>query len=367
MGGARKDDQHLPDWLPEDVRLYLDHVEGGHSIRALARERGCHASTVLRKVQRTETRRDDILVDRALARLGPLRRRRGTNSPDEVPMTLHPAFQGDDETMKPHVLRLLKALAGRGTVLAVTPQVAMAVAVREDEAGRPRQVAACPREVAEMMALRGWIAGEEGKRITRYRITQAGRQALGRMLAEAETARAGFAEAQAGFSLEGASGLADKAAPAAAAARPRRSAGAEAPVQVLARRRDREGRPYLTPELLDAAERLRMDFELAQMDGALGADWHAIMKGGPVYPQTGQGGDTRRLDAHRRLDAALRALGPDLGEVALKICCFEEGMEQIESELAMPARAGKYVLRIALNMLARHYEESGAAGQDLIY
>ena len=41
----------LPGWVSEDVRLYLDHIEGGMTIRALAREVGVHASTVLRKVR----------------------------------------------------------------------------------------------------------------------------------------------------------------------------------------------------------------------------------------------------------------------------------------------------------------------------
>ena len=56
--------------LPEDARLYLRHVEGGESIRALARETGCHASTVLRRIRRFENRRDDPLIDRAVERAG---------------------------------------------------------------------------------------------------------------------------------------------------------------------------------------------------------------------------------------------------------------------------------------------------------
>ncbi|NCU21848.1 helix-turn-helix domain-containing protein, partial [Candidatus Falkowbacteria bacterium] len=38
----------LPAWLPEFARLYLRHVEEGVPIRQLARDEGCHASTVLR-------------------------------------------------------------------------------------------------------------------------------------------------------------------------------------------------------------------------------------------------------------------------------------------------------------------------------
>ena len=59
----------FPSWVPVHVRHYLVHTECGQSIRALAREAGCHASTVLRQVRRNETRRDDPLVDMAFTRL----------------------------------------------------------------------------------------------------------------------------------------------------------------------------------------------------------------------------------------------------------------------------------------------------------
>ncbi len=39
----------LPDWLPDRVRLYLSHTEEGVSIRALARQVGLNASTVMRQ------------------------------------------------------------------------------------------------------------------------------------------------------------------------------------------------------------------------------------------------------------------------------------------------------------------------------
>ncbi|MCB1311526.1 MAG: helix-turn-helix domain-containing protein, partial [Sedimentitalea sp.] len=59
---------HFPGWVPEGARRYLAHTENGKSIRELARDAGCHASTVLRQIRRMETRRDDPLVDAALAK-----------------------------------------------------------------------------------------------------------------------------------------------------------------------------------------------------------------------------------------------------------------------------------------------------------
>lgn len=66
------------DDLSEDARLYLRHVDQGVTIRALAREAGVHASTILRRIRRFKARRDDPLVDAALAP-----RPEGANAPDE--------------------------------------------------------------------------------------------------------------------------------------------------------------------------------------------------------------------------------------------------------------------------------------------
>ena len=46
----------------DDVELYTRHTKDGVPIRALARELGCHASTVPRRIRRFEDMRDDPLV-----------------------------------------------------------------------------------------------------------------------------------------------------------------------------------------------------------------------------------------------------------------------------------------------------------------
>jgi hypothetical protein len=66
------------------------------------------------------------------------------------------------------------------------------------------------------------------------------------------------------------------------------------------------------------------------------------------------------------MQAALRDLGPGLGDVALRCCCYLEGLETAEKELGWSARSGKIVLRIALQRLRRHYEERAQSGGDLI-
>ncbi|MFV2038296.1 MAG: hypothetical protein ACC646_11970, partial [Paracoccaceae bacterium] len=82
----------LPPWVPEAARHYIVHTECGCAIRALARGSGCHASTVLRQVRKTESRRDDLLIDEALVSLGAIQRAASAGAQhqakDALPMTI---------------------------------------------------------------------------------------------------------------------------------------------------------------------------------------------------------------------------------------------------------------------------------------
>ena len=64
------DTMALPNWVPPDIQNYLLHTKTGLAIRYLARQKGCHASTVMRQIRRLEHLRDDPLVDAALRKLG---------------------------------------------------------------------------------------------------------------------------------------------------------------------------------------------------------------------------------------------------------------------------------------------------------
>ena len=55
---------------------------------------------------------------------------------------------------------------------------------------------------------------------------------------------------------------------------------AESPLLVLARRRDANGQPFLDPGLVAAGERLREDFELAQMGPRITQNWDRFMTAG---------------------------------------------------------------------------------------
>ncbi|WP_395540118.1 DUF6456 domain-containing protein [Neotabrizicola sp. sgz301269] len=363
----------LPPWLPPRVKLYLNHTESGTSLRALAREAGVNASTVLRQVRRYESRRDDPLMDGALAALS---QAAGEKDPQDIqekdqPMTapIRDLTAMPDEA---HLLRegrrVLRRLVEPGSVLAFAPEMEKAVVMREFPDGRSARTAILDRSMAQAFSLKDWIACRKPGRISTYEITAAGRAALKRMLDEDDRLRDGA----------GAGGLAEAAQPFAdqhrswgqrrivedGAVRRTRCNIAESPVAVLGRRRDKDGKVFLETALVEAAERLREDFELAQMGPRVAQNWERFLTGGErggFRPESGGAEGPAR--ARERVAAALRDLGPGLGDVALRVCCFLEGIETAERRMGWAARSGKIVLRIALMRLRRHYDETyGRAG-----
>lgn len=360
----------LPGWVPQPVRLYIAHTEGGASIRTLARANGIHPSTVLRQVRRTESLRDDPLADAGLVRLGRAWRARvgapsGQSSRQDL--LLMTDRTDADATLDRQTLRTLKALMEPKTILVIADGVEDAVVVHDAGGDRPVRRAVVGRDVAEALALRGYIEGRQTGRLARYTITATGRAEASRRMAEQESQRASNrGKAEDAGEEENDNRMAGETG----SARSRRSPGTDAPLHVLARRNRSDGGAWLPPELVAAALRFRESWEIAQIGGGLTRDWEALVAGrlaegrGVAGPQ---GAPTRRLEAEEALSAAIRALGPDLAETVLLGVCQEQGMEDIEKRLAFPARSGKIVLRIALRMLARHYSEAGSRAFDMIY
>jgi transposase-like protein len=357
-GGVRS----VPSWVPKGAMLYLAHTEQGSSIRALARQNGCHASTVMRRIRHYETRRDDPMVDEALRRLGcHVAPREKVGSPlKETAMTTQAQTRPCDvaEVTEAQLMReagrILRRLAEAGAVLAVAVHMDKAVVVRGDgtAGGDATRTATLDRAVAEAMALKGWIACDAPGRLARYHITKAGRTVLGELLAMAENRASGFADAQAPFSMkEGGEAASGRI----------RYAASDSPLAALARRRGSDGARFVPDDLVRAGERLREDFELSQMGPRVTQDWSRFL----TAPGGGSGmnGPARGFEAaRRRVEGALHDLGPGLGDIALRCCCHLEGLEKAEKRMGWSARSGKIVLRIALQRLKRHYDSLGEAG-----
>ncbi|MXQ07270.1 helix-turn-helix domain-containing protein [Alphaproteobacteria bacterium GH1-50] len=355
-------DDRVPPWVPVDVRRYIAHTEDGQSIRAIARKAGCHASTVLRQVRRCETRRDDLLIDMGLTRLGLQHAPDGLLDEGTTDMTTAELDSlPDTATLSREAPRILRRLNEPGACLAIAAEMEKAVVVRETSEGETIRTAVVDRAIAEAMALQDWITSSEGGRIQRYRITSTGRVALKRFLAEEEARRA-QATADAQPFADQHRDMQDRGT----GRRRVRYNAVESPLLTLARRKDKEGKPFLTPDLVAAGERLREDFELAQIGPRVAQNWDRFLTGGgrgDFNPEGATGGSEA---ARRRVSNALADLGPGLGDVVLRCCCFLEGMESVERRMGWSARSGKIVFRIALTRLKRHYDEATGAWSPLI-
>lgn len=276
--------------------------------------------------------------------------------------------------------RVLRRLAEPGAVLAVAPEMDRAAVLRETSGGGMIQTAVLDRAVAQAFALKEWIAVRKVQgRLSTYELTAAGRNALRRLVEEEDRRRHshhatfGMAEAPAGF--QHMAGLGPETGDAEERLRRARVMLAESPVAVLARRRDKDGRAFLDAPLVQAAERLREDFELSQLAPRAEWDWDAVVadaeKGGvSVVERLGPLTEAATLGkpgmARMRVAAALRDLGPDLADVALRVCCQLAGLEGAEKRMGWAARSGKIVLRIALQRLRRHYDQTYGRSGPLI-
>jgi hypothetical protein len=357
----------LPNWVPDQTLTYLAHMADGLTIRALARKKGCHASTVMRQIRRVEISREDPLMDEAIESIS--RIYAASNSKDALARETSPVTRTAekdaeriDENITREARRILRRLCEKGAFLAVAPSMEKAVVMREVVPGRQNRIAVVDRDVAHAFALRDWIGCEKSGKISCYNITSAGRAALKRLLTEERASRTpknGFAEAQTPFQ-EQHRVYAERvvAADDGSGGKKLRFNLAESPLSVLGRKRDRCGAPYLTANLIEAGERLREDFELAQMGPRIAQNWESFLTSGGSRGCASQsrGQAEGPQDARSRVAGAMEALGPGLSDIVFRICCFLEGLEAAERRLGWSARSGKVVLKIALERLAGHYK-----------
>ena len=115
-------------------------------------------------------------------------------------------------------------------------------------------------------------------------------------------------------------------------------------------------RGHVTTRQFQAGERLRCDWERAQLDPQVTMRWDA------APTRRGRGGrgvaidpSASQIDARRRFAAAVDHVGPGLADIVWRIICAGEGMRQAETALGWPARAGKLVLGLALDRIADFY------------
>lgn len=115
-------------------------------------------------------------------------------------------------------------------------------------------------------------------------------------------------------------------------------------------------RGLLTRMQFDAGERLRFDWERAQLSPNVTMSWNAAPMGGRRGGAApGADPTSAQIDARRRFDGAIAHAGPGLADILWRIVCAGEGMRHAETALGWPARAGRLVLTLALDRTAVFY------------
>lgn len=115
-------------------------------------------------------------------------------------------------------------------------------------------------------------------------------------------------------------------------------------------------RGLITATQHDAGERLRADYERSNLGARVTMDWSAApqsrtKRAAPKSPDA----SLLQLDAKRRFDGALNAVGAGLSDICWRIICANEPMGDAEKSLGWPARSGRVVLTLALDRLADYY------------
>lgn len=133
---------------------------------------------------------------------------------------------------------------------------------------------------------------------------------------------------------------------------------AESPLAWLRRRKDKHGLSLISEAQYQAGERLRADFTRAQLMPRLTAAWGRAApsrRARRVPADHGQVLSDDVLAAKQRVRQALAAVGPELADILIDVCCHLRGLSVAERERGWPQRSGKVILQLALTALARHY------------
>ena len=111
-------------------------------------------------------------------------------------------------------------------------------------------------------------------------------------------------------------------------------------------------RGHLNDQQFAAGERLRADWERAELAPSVTMRWDPVrIAGGEPGLTPGE----RQLAARAWFDGAIAAAGPGLSDILWRVVCAGEGVPAAEKALAWPARSGKLVLELALDRVAGFY------------
>ena len=127
----------------------------------------------------------------------------------------------------------------------------------------------------------------------------------------------------------------------------------ETPIAWLLRRKDKNGRPWLTPAQAAAGERLTRDAEMSLSGPSMTMRWDALPRSAGASSARVEPTD-RALAASRRVHAALAACGKARGMVD-RVCVRGRSLQLAEGEMGLRRRQGRVLLIDGLEALAAHY------------
>lgn len=116
-------------------------------------------------------------------------------------------------------------------------------------------------------------------------------------------------------------------------------------------------RGHLDDRLFDAGERLRTDYERAQLGPSVTMRWEPVRIKGSGQ-DSGMTPTERQIAARARFDGAMEQAGAGLTDILWRVVCACEGLPLAEKALDWPARSGKLVLKLALERVAQYYRIS---------
>jgi len=112
-------------------------------------------------------------------------------------------------------------------------------------------------------------------------------------------------------------------------------------------------RGHLDDRQFTAGERLRADWERAQLSPNVTMNWDPVRIRG--CGDSDLNASERQIAAKQRFDGATAAAGPGLADILWRVVCAGETLPDAERALAWPVRSGKLVLKLALDRVAEFY------------
>jgi hypothetical protein len=133
---------------------------------------------------------------------------------------------------------------------------------------------------------------------------------------------------------------------------------AESPLGWLRKRKNKDGEYLISIEQFEAAERFRCDYEMSTNSSSLTANYDGVPISKSVRSaSSGLMFGEKQLDAKRRYDMAVKAMGSGLSDSVIRVCCYLEGFQTTEKFLGWPSRSVKLVMTMALDRLVEHYKK----------